>query len=128
MGIFLNTTNPYEAYRAVASTRLFVDKSLMIEELLNGLELDGQRYVCITRPRRFGKTVMAAMLAAFMGKAADSSLVFDRLAIAGKEQYKKHRNIHDVFYLDLSRMPENCSSYGSYISRILNGRNPQICP
>ena len=126
MGIFLNTTIPYEAYRAVASTRFFVDKTRMIEEILDGLEFDGQRYVCITRPRRFGKTVMAAMLAAFMGKAAASGQVFDRLDIAGKERYKKHRNMYDVFYLDLSRMTENCSSYESYIFRILNGMKEDI--
>lgn len=38
----------------------------------------GQRYVCITRPRRFGKTVTAEMIAAYFGKGTDRSAVFDR--------------------------------------------------
>ncbi len=126
MGTFFNTIIPFEAYQAIASTRFFVDKTLMIDELLESLESDRQRYVCITRPRRFGKTVMAVMIAAFLGKAVKSDTVFGRLAISGKGCYHKHLNTHDVFYMDLSRMPENCRSYEAYIFRIQNGMKKDI--
>lgn len=121
MGIFLNTVTPFEAYKAIVSTRFFVDKTLLIDEILEGLEFDGQRYVCITRPRRFGKTVMATMIAAFMGKAAKSASVFEKLAIGKTAHNWEYLNKYDLFYLDLSRMPENCSSYEQYINRILTG-------
>lgn len=41
MGMFLNTAVPYEAYKTIASTRFFVNKSLLIAELLEALERDG---------------------------------------------------------------------------------------
>ena len=126
MGLFLNTETPFEAYREMAATRFFVDKTLLIDEILEGLTCDRQKYVCITRPRRFGKTVMADMIAAFMGKAADSSLLFDRLAVGQRSHCRSHLNAHDVFYLDFSRMPENCTSYEQYITRILNGIKEDI--
>lgn len=126
MGMFLNTAVPYEAYKTIASTRFFVDKSLLIAELLEALERDGQKYVCITRPRRFGKTIMANMIAAFLGKAADSSDLFHKPELAGSEYCRKHMNMHDVIYIDFSRLPEQCNSYEAYISRILNSLKEDI--
>ena len=61
MGSFLNSMVPYEAYRSVTAGRYFVDKSAMIEELLPSLEQE-TRFFCITRPRRFGKSIMANFL------------------------------------------------------------------
>lgn len=58
MGMFLNNHLFYDAYRAVAGTRFFIDKTWLIDELLDLVKTDNQKYICITRPRRFGKTVM----------------------------------------------------------------------
>lgn len=121
MGIYLNTGTPLEAYQAIASTRFFVDKTWLIHDILESLELDNQRYICITRPRRFGKTVMANMLGAFFGKTADSRLLFDSLAIAQSDYYQKYRNTYDIFFIDFSRIPENCNTYLEYINRIIYG-------
>ena len=65
MGMFLNSSVPYEAYREVLLDRYFVDKTMLIDELLPALGRKN-RYFCITRPRRFGKTVMANMVGAFL--------------------------------------------------------------
>ena len=72
MGIFLNSGLPFEEYKNIAATRFFVDKSSLIDEILSDITVDGQRYFCMTRPRRFGKSVMANMLGAFFGKAFDA--------------------------------------------------------
>ena len=80
MGIFLNSTAPYEAYRAVAAGRYFVDKSALIGELLPGLGTE-ERFYCITRPRRFGKSIMANMVGAFFGKAVDAGEMFRKLEV-----------------------------------------------
>ena len=121
MGIYLNGIAPSEEYGRIAKTRFFVDKSEMIGELISVAELDGQRYFCITRPRRFGKSIMANMLAAFFGKAAEGSGIFDGLKISGYDCFRKYLNKYDVIYIDFSRLPENCASYDAYIQRILNG-------
>lgn len=67
MGIYLNSKSPSDAYKAAASEKYFVDKSALIAELIPALGTS-QRFFCITRPRRFGKSVMADMVAAFFGK------------------------------------------------------------
>ena len=79
MGMFLNNIVPAERYKTIVRTRFFVDKTLMIAEMISSSSVDGQRYFCITRPRRFGKSVMADMIAAFFGRTAKSGPRFLKL-------------------------------------------------
>ncbi len=120
MGIYLNRTSPYKKYSAVVSDEYFVDKTLLINELIPALGSE-RRFICITRPRRFGKTVMANMAAAFFGRAQDSSVMFGRFNIASCSSYSRHLNQHDVIFIDFSRIPRNCRSYEQYIERIQAG-------
>lgn len=120
MGMFLNSIVPYEKYKSIFASKYFVDKTEMIDELLSGMGGETQ-YICITRPRRFGKTVVANMLGAFLGKAADSRAVFDSLNIKKSDRYEAHLNRHNVIYIDFSEIPEKCSSYDQYINRIIEG-------
>lgn len=120
MGIFLNSKSPYADYCETVSDLYFVDKSMLLTELIPALEKKN-RFFCITRPRRFGKSVMANMVGAYFSKSADSGSLFDHLEIAKQNVYREHLNRHNVIYIDFSRMPENCDSYQSYISRIQNG-------
>lgn len=83
------------------------------------------RYFCITRPRRFGKTVMANMVGAFFEKTNKAGL-FDGLDISRVNDYKNYLNKYDVIYIDFSRTPESCSSYQKYISRIIGGLKDDI--
>lgn len=120
MGMFLNSRIPYADYCETVSETYFVDKSALIGELLAAVGKKN-RYFCITRPRRFGKSVMANMVAAYFGKSADAGGVFDRLAVSEHPQYAVHRSSYDLVFIDFSRMPENCSSYQEYIGRISRG-------
>lgn len=120
MGMFINSVIPYEKYKMVVSDRYFVDKTALLGELLEVLGKE-QRFFCITRPRRFGKTVMANMIASFFGKAKDSRDLFDPLEISKLNQYNTHLNQHDVIFIDFSEVPKGCDSYTKYISRIENG-------
>lgn len=67
MGQFLNNKEPYDKYKTVMNGTFFVDKTEILKELIPALQQE-QRFFCITRPRRFGKTVMANMIAAFLKK------------------------------------------------------------
>lgn len=120
MGMFLNSRIPFESYRLIKRDTYFVDKTALIDELFPFLEVE-KRFICITRPRRFGKSVMASMVGAFFGKAADAGVLFDTLKIASSEGYRTHLNQHCVVYIDFSRMPQNCDTYGAYIGRISDG-------
>ena len=120
MGMFLNSRIPFESYRLVKRDIYFVDKTALIDELFPFLEVE-KRFICITRPRRFGKSVMAAMIGAFFGKEADAGVLFDVLKIASSEKYRLHLNKHCVVYIDFSRMPQDCDTYSAYIGRISDG-------
>lgn len=120
MGMFLNSQVPYGRYKEMVIDTYFVDKSLLLQELMPFLEKQN-RFFCITRPRRFGKSVMANMVGAFFEKSVDSSALFHSLAIAGTEGYQEHLNKHNVIYIDFSRVPEECVTYQDYISRISTG-------
>lgn len=119
MGMFLNNHVSYKAYKAAVEDPYFVDKSKLLEELFPLLGRKN-RYVCITRPRRFGKTVMANMVGAFFGKTKDMAL-FDGLAVSQSKACGQHLNKYDVIYIDFSRAPELCTSYQAYITRIIDG-------
>ncbi|MDE7066898.1 MAG: AAA family ATPase [Schaedlerella arabinosiphila] len=131
MGMFLNSRNCFEDYRETVSDTYFVDKSALIRELIPALEKKN-RYFCITRPRRFGKSVMANMVGAFFGKAADSSGLFAGLQITkdkegnDNQDYHKHLNRHNVIFIDFSEIPRDCTDYRQYIDRIQNGINNDL--
>ena len=120
MSMFLNNLLPYRQYKKISATTYFVDKTNILNDILVCME-EQISYLCITRPRRFGKTIMANMLGAFLGKNWDSSEIFDCLNIASFERYQKYKNKYNVIYIDFSRMPEKCDSYEQYISRIIDG-------
>lgn len=119
MGQFLNNKEPYDKYRTVKNGPYFVDKSEILEELIPALQQE-QRFFCITRPRRFGKTIMANMIAAFFENTEEESL-FDDLYISRYKHYKEQAGRHDVIYIDFSEMPRGCRNYQEYILRIQDG-------
>lgn len=114
----LNVSSPLINYQKTLRRKIYVDKSLLIKPL-NDLIGTDEGYVCITRPRRFGKTINANMLGAYYTRGYDSRELFDGLAIAKEETYLQHLNQHNVIYIDLSRMPDICLSYQDYITNIL---------
>lgn len=117
MGTYLNSITPYTLYKSESLSPYFVDKTLMLRELFPYVSA-GNRHICITRPRRFGKTIMANMISSFFQKASDSSDVFDSLAISQVDDYRRYKNQYNVIRIDFSKMPRNCDSYTKYIERI----------
>ncbi len=120
MGMYLNSKAPYEMYKKIVKSLYFVDKSLLLTELIPSFG-SINCYCCITRPRRFGKTIMANMIGAFFGQTDSTDNIFDTLAISKHPEYKLHLNKHHVIYIDFSRAPKNCKSYTQYIARIEDG-------
>ena len=117
MGTYLNSITPYTLYKSESLSPYFVDKTLMLRELFPYVSA-GNRHICITRPRRFGKTIMANMISSFFQKASDSSDVFDSLAISQVDDYRRYKNQYNVIRIDFSKLPRNCDSYTQYIERI----------
>ena len=116
---YLNTQEPKVLYQEAKNSTIFVDKSLLISAISKNIHTS-TKYICITRPRRFGKTMNASMLAAYYTKGLDSQELFQDLKIARDEEYEylEHLNQHNVIYIDFSRLPDPCNSYEDYITYI----------
>ncbi len=114
---YLNTKSPFILFQDALCNPAFVDKSLLINEVNYQIKIR-QKYLCITRPRRFGKTTNANMLGAYYSKGVDSSGLFKGLAIESAEGYQEHLNQHNVVSIDFSRFPDGCESYDDYIDNI----------
>ncbi len=117
MGVYLNSSTAYTLYKNETLKPYFVDKTKLLEELFP-LVREGNNHICITRPRRFGKTVMANMIASFFGKSENTEETFQILEIAKSKDYKTYINKYNIIHVVFSEMPEECISYKQYIKRI----------
>jgi hypothetical protein len=120
MGIYLNSITPYALYKGESKQPYFVDKSAFLEELFPFV-LGAPAYLCLTRPRRFGKTIMANMIGSYFGRGQDSRDVFEHLEISRAEAYQEHINQYNVIYIAFNKIPFNCKTYDQYIRRISDG-------
>ena len=108
MGTFINKGN--DGFQSAINGG-YVDKSGIIAVINNTLDTE-RRYTCVTRCRRFGKSMAADMLCAYYDKSCDSRHLFDGLYISqpdkmvnGKmenKQFEKHLNKYPVISLDIT--------------------------
>ena len=79
MGVYLNPGKT--RFQMAVDSAIFVDKTEMIA-YMNSIINTNQRYVSISRPRRFGKTMAADMLCAYYDRTADSRSLFENTKLA----------------------------------------------
>ena len=101
MSLYLNKNN--DKFKEYKSARIFIDKSNLIKEC-NSLFGTSDKYMCITRPRRFGKTMALSMLNAYYSKGCDSQSLFEKLNIAKDNSYLEHLNKHNVIWIDMASL------------------------
>ena len=87
MGIYLNPKNI--DFRQALNSQIYVDKSMLIENT-NSVIYTEQKYVCVSRPRRFGKSMAANMLTAYYSRGCDSRELFSELKISQSKSFEKH--------------------------------------
>ena len=95
----------------------YVDKSDLIT-LTNNIINTEKRFICVTRPRRFGKSVTVKMLNAYYSKGCDSKALFSNLKIASLPDFEKHLNQHDVIYLDMTEFADNEENGNKYLENL----------
>ncbi|MBR6189470.1 MAG: AAA family ATPase [Prevotella sp.] len=98
MGIYINKGNT--AFRRSRNSE-YVDKSGLIA-VVNQTLFTERCFTCVTRSRRFGKSMAAKMLAAYYDHSCDSRALFSDLKIAQDPTFEEHLNKYPVIYLDLS--------------------------
>ena len=98
MGIYVNPGN--SKFRRALRSEIYVDKSLMIAEL-NKLYDTLKMFVCMSRARRFGKTMMTNLMSAYYSKNCDSREIFEGLELGKHEGWDKYLNSANVIQIDL---------------------------
>lgn len=98
MGFYINPGN--DSFRKVMNSKIYVDKTELISYTNSVLDTE-QMYLCISRPRRFGKSMAAKMLAAYYCRTCDSRKLFQNLKITQDESFEKHLNQYDVLFLNM---------------------------
>ncbi|MCQ2514932.1 MAG: AAA family ATPase, partial [Ruminococcus sp.] len=101
MGIYLNQGNEL-MYNSVNYSKIYVDKSMLIDAV-NSCLYGNDRFLCVSRPRRFGKSMAANMLVAYYSKGADSRELFSKLAISKSESFEKYLNKFNVIHADMQK-------------------------
>ena len=92
MGRFVNPDN--SAFQVALNSKIYVDKTGLLEYTNSVLDTP-EAYICNSRPRRFGKSYTANMLAAYYSKGCDSRELFSGLEISRDKSFKKHLNQYD---------------------------------
>lgn len=99
MGIYLNPGN--EGFKSALRSQIYVDKTGLLEYTNFVLDTE-QRLVCVSRPRRFGKSMAAEMLVSYYDKSCNSKELFQNLKIAESKEFEAHLNQYDVIYVDIN--------------------------
>ena len=116
MGIYLNPGN-IDFQRALNSD-IYVDKSELIK-YTNSKLFTEQQFICVSRPRRFGKSMAANMLTAYYSRGCNSKDMFSKLNIAKSESFEKHLNKYNVIHINMVNFMNKSSVSESldYLSR-----------
>ncbi|MBP5503306.1 MAG: AAA family ATPase [Bacteroidales bacterium] len=91
-------------FRSVINSN-FVDKSGLLTFLNNNLDTEN-KFICISRPRRFGKSVAAQMAYAYYDRSSKSEELFEGLEITKNPDYKTHLNKYPTIYIDWNRFAD----------------------
>lgn len=115
VGVYLNPGN--EKFIQSIQSEIYVDKTGLIgycNKVFNTM----QRFISVSRPRRFGKSVTANMLTAYYSRGCDSGSVFADFEIAGTESYPMHRNRYDVVFLNMQEFLSRTDSMGQMLELV----------
>jgi len=107
MGVYLNPNS--ESFQNSLRSEIYVDKSLLIARVNRRVRTE-QRFICVSRPRRFGKSMAAEMLSAYYGCEEDTSELFENMKIASSASYKEHLNRYDVIKINMQEFLGSTSS------------------
>ena len=98
MGKYLNPDNTI--FQDALNSEIYIDKTELIAHT-NNLIRTINKYLCVSRPRRFGKSMAADMLSAYYSKGCDSEEMFRKLKIADAPNFEKHLNKYNVIHINM---------------------------
>ena len=115
MGSYLNPGST--AFQGSLRSQIYIDKSGLIEKTNTVLGTE-QKYVCVSRPRRFGKSMAANMLTAYYSRGCDSREMFQGLKIAKHTGFEEHLNQYNVVHLNMQNFLSKTQTIEQMISLV----------
>ena len=115
MGMFVNPDN--SAFQVALNSEIYVDKTGMIKYTNSVLDT-AQNYVCVSRPRRFGKSMAANMLTAYYSLGCDSKKLFQGLEIAEDPDFEKHLNKYNTIFINVQEFLSRTNGTNKLTDRI----------
>ena len=107
-------------FNSSKKNKYYIDKSMLIALLNESIGTDN-RYLCVSRPRRFGKTMAANMIAAYYSKGCDSHEIFSDLNISKDPTFEENINKYTVIQLDMNDIVINKGAFSvsDYINKVV---------
>ena len=131
MGRFLNPDS--SAFQNAVNSKIYIDKTGLLE-YINSVIDTTEKYICNSRPRRFGKSITADMLTAYYSKGCKSKEMFSNLEIGKREDFESHLNQYNVIHIDIQWFLSNVDDVNRIVAYItesvlaeLRECYPQIC-
>lgn len=115
MGSYLNPGN--KGFQESLNSEIYVDKTGLIEKTNEVLDTR-QKFLCVSRPRRFGKSMAVDMLAAYYECGEDLAELFGTLKISKAESYEKNRNQYDVIKVNMQEFLSMTHSMDEMLSML----------
>ena len=124
MGIYLNPNSIL--LQGSMNSEIYVDKSLIIRELNKMINTES-RYVCVSRPRRFGKSMAGDLISSYYGKNSDSLPLFEQLKIYNDESFSKHYGKYNVIKLDINGFYRDIKKKTNLVKEITTEVIAEMC-
>ena len=107
MGTYLNPNG--DGFQESVDSLIYVDKTGLLT-YTNSVLATRQKFICISRPRRFGKSMAAEMLAAYYCRTCESKKLFQGLKIAKTPSFEKYLNKYDVIFVNMQQILSSAGS------------------
>ena len=124
MGKYLNPGNAL--FDSIIHSEIYIDKTGIIEPLNRWINTE-DRFVCVSRARRFGKTVAAKTLCAYYDITCDSHALFAPFEIATNPSYEKYLNAFDVIAVDAQTFMQVSHDHKMFVERISQAILDELC-
>ena len=98
MGIYLNPDNT--DFQEALNSEIYVDKTELIRHTNSKIRTTN-KYICVSRPRRFGKSMAGDMLVAYYSRGCDSKEMFSKYKVSADPCFEKHLNKYNVIHINM---------------------------
>ena len=114
VGIYLNPDS--SRFEEAVNSDIYIDKTGLLN-YTNSVLHTMQKYICISRPRRFGKSIAANMLAAYYSRGCDARELFSQFEIAESDTFEKHLNQYNTIFVNMQEMLSRSKNVQELVAR-----------